>query len=79
MALEARIRWTNAELAAIAPDKLSAAAEAAGLLVPVNQRALRAACEARAGWREPVAPPVPVAVSVATGQVTDHAFVGEVR
>ncbi len=77
VALEARIRWTNPELAAIATEKLSAAAEAAGLLVPVNQRALRAACAARAGWRG-VGATVPVAVSIATGQVTDHAFVGEV-
>ena len=77
VALEARIRWTNPELAAIATEKLSAAAEAAGLLVPINQRALRAACAARAGWRG-VGTTMPVAVSVATGQVTDHAFVGEV-
>jgi diguanylate cyclase len=32
--LEARIRWTNPERAAIATGTLSAAAEAAGLLVP---------------------------------------------
>ena len=77
VALEARIRWTDPELAAIATEELSAAAEAAGLLVPVNQRALRGACAARAGWQG-VGAAAPVAVSIATGQVTDHAFVGEV-
>ena len=52
-AFEARVRWTNAELAAVAPDKVAAAAEAAGLLVPVNQKALRAACEAGARGSAP--------------------------
>ena len=67
VALEARIRWTSPELAAIETEKLSAAAEAAGLLVPVNQRALRAACAARASWRD-VGTTMSVAVSVATGK-----------
>jgi diguanylate cyclase (GGDEF)-like protein/PAS domain S-box-containing protein len=78
-AIEARMRWTDAELAAFAPDKVAAAAEAAGLLVPINQRVLRAACEAYASWRRAGIAPVAVAVSIATGQITDHAFVGEVR
>ncbi len=78
-AFEARIRWTNAELAAVSPDKVAMAAEAGGLLVPVNHNILRAACEAGAAWREAGAPLVPVAVSIAAGQITDHAFVGLVR
>jgi diguanylate cyclase (GGDEF)-like protein/PAS domain S-box-containing protein len=56
VALEANVRWTNAELAAVAPHKLTAAAEAGGLLVPINQRVLRAACEACASWRRVSSP-----------------------
>jgi diguanylate cyclase (GGDEF)-like protein/PAS domain S-box-containing protein len=78
-AVEAHIRWTNDELAAVAPDKVAAAAEAGGLLVPINHRVLRAACEAAASWQRAGVAPVPVAVSVAAGQVTDHSFVGELR
>jgi EAL domain-containing protein (putative c-di-GMP-specific phosphodiesterase class I) len=72
------MHWTNAEIAAIAPDKLSAAAEAAGLLVPINTKVLQAACEACAAWQRAGVRAVPVVVSVATGQINDHAFVAEV-
>ena len=78
-ALEARFRWTNAELAAVPAQKVAAAAEAGGLLVPINQRALRAACEAAAAWSRAGAAAVPVAVSLAAGQITDAAFVAHVR
>jgi EAL domain-containing protein (putative c-di-GMP-specific phosphodiesterase class I) len=40
---------------------------------------LQVAVEACAAWQRAGLGPVPVAVSVATGQITDHAFVGEVR
>jgi diguanylate cyclase (GGDEF)-like protein/PAS domain S-box-containing protein len=79
VALEARVRWTDAELAAVAPYKLMGAAEAAGLLVPINRRVLRAACEACAAWQRAGVAPVPVAVSLAAGQLADQEFVGHVR
>jgi diguanylate cyclase (GGDEF)-like protein/PAS domain S-box-containing protein len=78
VAVAARVRWTNPELAAIAPEKLTAAAEAAGLLVPINRKVLHAACEACGAWQRAGAKAVPVAVSAATGQINDHAFVAEV-
>jgi diguanylate cyclase (GGDEF)-like protein/PAS domain S-box-containing protein len=78
-AFEARIRWTKAELAAVAPEKLAIAAEAGGLLVPLNRIMLLAACEAGAAWCRAGAPAVTVAVSLAAGQLTDPAFVGHVR
>jgi diguanylate cyclase (GGDEF)-like protein/PAS domain S-box-containing protein len=78
-AIETEMRWTDPDLAGVAADKIASAAEAGGLLVPINQRVLRAACEACAGWRRSGAAAVPVAVGVAAGQITDHAFVGEVR
>jgi EAL domain-containing protein (putative c-di-GMP-specific phosphodiesterase class I) len=78
VAVVARVRWTKPEIAAIAPDKLNAAAEAAGLLVPINRKVLHAACEACATWQRGGALAVPVAVSAATGQINDHAFVAEV-
>jgi EAL domain-containing protein (putative c-di-GMP-specific phosphodiesterase class I) len=79
VAFEARLRFTNAALASVAPDKLQGAAEAGGLLVPMNQRVLRAACSACAAWLHAGVRPVPVAVRIATGQVTDQSFPGEVR
>jgi EAL domain-containing protein (putative c-di-GMP-specific phosphodiesterase class I) len=78
-AVEARIRWTNPELAAVAADKIARAAEVAGLLVLINQRVLRAACDACASWQRAGAPVVPVAVGIATGQITDAAFAASVR
>jgi diguanylate cyclase (GGDEF)-like protein/PAS domain S-box-containing protein len=79
VAFEARLRFTNPAIAGVAPDKLQGAAEAGGLLVPMNQRVLRAACDACAGWLRAGVRPVPVAVRIATGQVTDQGFPGEVR
>src|SRR5262249_16907817 len=57
-AVEAQVRWSNAELAAVAADKIAGAAEAAGLLVPINSRVLRAACEASAAWQRAGGEPV---------------------
>jgi diguanylate cyclase (GGDEF)-like protein/PAS domain S-box-containing protein len=79
VAFDAKLRWTRPELAAVAPHKLLGAAEAGGLLVPINQRILRAACDACASWRRAGVAPVPVAVSAAAGQITDQSFVSEVR
>ncbi len=79
VAFEARVRWTNPELAAVAAHKLMAAAEAGGLLVPINQAVLSAAFEACSQWRRAGLTAVPVAVGLAAGQVTDQAFPGEVR
>jgi predicted signal transduction protein with EAL and GGDEF domain len=79
VAFEARVRFTNGELAAIAPHKLARAAEAAGVLVPLNRRVLRAACEACVGWQRAGFGSVRVAVGVAAGQITDAAFFTEVR
>jgi len=79
VALEAHVRWRNTELAAVAPHKLLGAAEAAGLLVPINRKILRAACEACAGWQRAGVAPVRVAVSLAAGQIADQSFVADVR
>jgi diguanylate cyclase (GGDEF)-like protein/PAS domain S-box-containing protein len=79
VALEAHIRWRGAELASVAPHKLQGAAEAAGLLVPINRTILRAACEASAAWKRAGVTPARVAVSLAAGQIADQAFLGDVR
>jgi len=79
VAFDAHVRWTSPELEAVPAHKLARAAEAAGLLVPLNRKVLRAACEACAAWQRAGMPAVRVAVGVAAGQVTDHAFFTEVR
>jgi diguanylate cyclase (GGDEF)-like protein/PAS domain S-box-containing protein len=79
VALEANVRWHDAELSAVAPHKLIGAAEAAGLLVPINRRTLHAACEAAAGWKRAGVAPVPVALGLAAGQIADQALVADVR
>jgi diguanylate cyclase (GGDEF)-like protein/PAS domain S-box-containing protein len=79
VAFEARIKFTGAALAAVPAQKLATAAEAGGLLVPLNRKLLKSACGACAGWQRPGAAPVRVAVGVAAGQITDPAFFSEVR
>ena len=69
----------NAELAAVAPEKVAGAAEAAGLLVPINQvRCVRPARPARVG-SAPARRSCRWPCSVATGRSPIHAFVGAVR
>jgi diguanylate cyclase (GGDEF)-like protein/PAS domain S-box-containing protein len=75
----ARVHWNDAGLAAVAATKLAAVAEAAGLVVPVNQRVLRMACAAAAEWQAAGLVGVPVAVGVSAGQINDPQLMDDVR
>jgi diguanylate cyclase (GGDEF)-like protein/PAS domain S-box-containing protein len=77
--LVARVRWTSAELASAAADKVASVAQEAGLVMRVNQWALHTACAATAAWQRAGLAPVGVAVAVSEAQLRDPRFAASVR
>jgi diguanylate cyclase (GGDEF)-like protein len=51
---EALLRWNNAERGTISPAAFIPIAEETGLIVPIGEWVLRAACHAAASWDRPV-------------------------
>jgi EAL domain-containing protein (putative c-di-GMP-specific phosphodiesterase class I) len=62
--VEALLRWDHPERGPIAPAEFIPVAEDTGLIVPIGEWVLRAACRAAAGWPAPIR----VAVNVSAVQ-----------
>ncbi len=63
--LEALIRWKHPELGMIPPSQFIPVAEESGLIVPIGDWVLEAACAQNQAWRQAGYPPVHVAVNIA--------------
>jgi diguanylate cyclase (GGDEF)-like protein/PAS domain S-box-containing protein len=77
--LEALLRWQHPELGLVPPDKFIRIAENCGLIVPVGEWVLRAACSQARKWQEDGLPPVRVAVNVSAVQFRRQGFSEQVR
>lgn len=62
--LEALLRWQHPELGTVSPGEFIPVLEESGLIAPVGEWALRAACEQAVAWRAAGLPPVRVAVNL---------------
>ncbi len=69
-AVEALLRWDSAAHGSIAPDEFIPLAEETGLIVPVGEWVLDAACRTLAGWRRAgVDPRLKVSINVSALQL----------
>ncbi len=69
--VEALLRWRHPQLGLLSADHFMSLAEEAGMLVPLSEWALRAACRQARDWRDAgwLGEPVRIAVNVAEPQV----------
>lgn len=76
---EALIRWRGPEGKLISPGEFIPFAEESGLIVPIGQWVLRAACEQWAKWRTRGMNDLPIAVNVAARQLNHPDFMADLE
>ena len=69
LAAEALLRWHHPQLGMVPPAEFVPIAEESGLLLPIGEWVLRSAVRQMRVWHEAGLPPIPVAVSLSTGQL----------
>lgn len=67
--MEALLRWNNQELGAVSPADFIPLAEDTGLIVPIGEWILRAACEQCRQWDRAGLTPFPVSINIAGPQL----------
>jgi diguanylate cyclase (GGDEF)-like protein len=72
--VEALLRWTNPELGSVSPDEFIPLAEETGMILPIGEWALRAACRQLREWMDMDLPAGRVAVNMSPAQFTQRDF-----
>ncbi len=73
--MEALLRWRSQELGNIPPGRFIPLAEETGLIVPIGEWVLRAACSQNKVWRNCGYPPLVMAVNLSPRQFREEGFV----
>jgi diguanylate cyclase (GGDEF)-like protein/PAS domain S-box-containing protein len=76
--VEALARWSHPELGQVSPAKFIAVAEDTGLISPLSEWILGAACRQNKAWQQQGLPPVPVAVNISSPHFRQPGFVATV-
>ncbi|RJF96813.1 EAL domain-containing protein [Noviherbaspirillum cavernae] len=76
--VEALLRWQNAELGSVAPNRFIPVAEETGMIVPIGKWVLRTACEQNMAWQRQGLPPICVAVNLSVRQFADENLLGDI-
>lgn len=76
--LEALVRWNHPELGMVMPGVFIPLAEETGLIVPIGDWILRAACEQALAWKQ-AGTPIPVAVNLSALQFQQADISSRVR
>lgn len=71
---EALIRWHHSRRGVVPPDTFIEVAESSGLILPIGEWVMKAACEQMKAWRADGGPDVPVAVNISAVQVRQGCF-----
>jgi diguanylate cyclase len=75
---EALLRWAHPELGLIAPDRFLAIAEESGLMLPIGDWVLNAACEQYRRWRREGVRLERIAVNASVAQISSPYFARDV-
>jgi diguanylate cyclase (GGDEF)-like protein/PAS domain S-box-containing protein len=76
---EALLRWLHPQRGLVAPSAFIATAEETGLILPIGEWALRAACLQARAWQEAGRPLLRVAVNISGKQLNGADIVGTVK
>lgn len=76
---EALVRWMDVEEGMILPDRFIHIAEESGLIIPLGEYVLRAACRQAKAWTEAGFPDLRVAVNLSPRQFAHVDLVGQIR
>ncbi|MHB8787863.1 MAG: EAL domain-containing protein [Thauera sp.] len=74
VAVEALLRWQHPDLDVVPPADFIPLAEDNGLIVPIGEWVLRAACERHREWREAGGGPLRMMVNISARQFRDEGF-----
>ncbi|OAH59667.1 hypothetical protein AWH48_00750 [Domibacillus aminovorans] len=77
--IEALLRWDHPELGKVSPNEFIPIAEETGLIIPIGEWVLRAACKQNKTWQVEGYPPIKVAVNVSTYQLRSRDFLEYVK
>ena len=69
--VEALVRWQHPRRGLLLPDKFIDVAEDSGLIIPIGEWALQAACAQLAAWQASVKPDLRLSVNISVGQLGD--------
>jgi diguanylate cyclase len=78
VSLEALVRWQHPDLGLVSPLEFIPVAEETGLIVPIGEWVLRAACAQAADWARNHATPLRMAVNLSARQFRDDTLIEKV-
>jgi diguanylate cyclase (GGDEF)-like protein/PAS domain S-box-containing protein len=77
--IEALVRWQHPEKGLISPDEFVPFAEDTGLIHPIGEWVLNAACQELVRWREAGIAPLPIALNLSMRQFLKTSFVDMIQ